>query len=227
MDAWGLTLLAVVALGCFGAAIGSFLKVVAYPVPADSPRFPLVELATGVLFAGVGWWALAAHGAWLLPAYLVFAAVSVVLALIDLNTRRLPNRIVLPALVAGTVLLALASVGAGDWWALLRAGIGAVSLFAFYLAVALLHPAGMGMGDVKLAAVIGLHLAWLGWGALIAGAFAAFVLGGAFGLLLLLLGRGSRKTAIPYGPWMLAGAWMGIFGGNEITAMYLELVGIG
>src|SRR5690606_33351090 len=144
------------------------------------------------------WWALERpDGAWLLPAFLVFAAVSVVLALIDLDTRLLPNRIVLPAIVAGIVLLAIAALGTEAWWSLGRAAASAAILFAFYLLLVLVHPAGMGMGDVKLAALIGLHLGWLGWGALIVGAFAGFLLGGIFGLLLILIGRGGRKTAIP------------------------------
>src|SRR5690606_7203470 len=113
-------------------------------------------------------------GLWLLPAYLYFAAVSIALALVDLDTRTLPNRIVVPSLVVAPALLALASLGTGDWWALLWALVGGGALFLFYFILVLAYPQGMGFGDVKLAALVGLYLAYLGWGPLIVGAFGAF-----------------------------------------------------
>jgi len=85
----------------------------------------------------------------------------------------------------------------------------------------------MGFGDVKLAGVLGLYLAWLGWGQLAVGAFAAFVLGGIFSLVLLLARKVSRKSGIPFGPWMLAGAWLGTFAGGIISERYLALFGLG
>ena len=174
-----------------------------------SVRYPLVELFTGVMFALVVLWASAQPGRlWLAPAYLYFAAVSIALTMIDIDTKKLPNRIVLPALLVLPTLLAVASFGAGDWWALLWAVMGGAALFLFYFILVIIYPAGMGFGDVKLAAVVGVALAYLGWGALIVGAFAAFLLGGIFSILLLALGNVTRKTGIPFGPWMLAGAWV-------------------
>ena len=192
-----------------------------------SPRYPIVEAATGLSFAlialAVG---IEAPAVWALPAYLYLAAISIALALIDLDTRRLPNRIVLPSLGVGAVLLALASWGSGDWGALLRAVIGSAGLFALYFVIAFISPRGMGMGDVKLAAVLGLYLGWLGWGPLAVGAFAAFLLGGVFAVALLIARRARRGTAIPFGPWMIAGAWLGIAGGAAVWNAYLGTFGL-
>ena len=87
-------------------------------------------------------------------------------------------------------------------------------------------PNGMGMGDVKLSGVLGLFLGYLGFGPLAVGVFAAFLLGGLAGILILLTRRGTRRTAIPFGPWMLAGAWLGILAGDALAAGYLSLTGL-
>jgi prepilin signal peptidase PulO-like enzyme (type II secretory pathway) len=92
--------------------------------------------------------------------------------------------------------------------------------------MALIYPGGMGFGDVKLAGVLGLFLGWLGWAPLMVGAFSAFVLGGLFSIVLLFTRRANRSSGIPFGPWMVAGAWVGIFFGNAITSGYLSLVGL-
>src|SRR3954452_17944690 len=83
----------------------------------------------------------------------------------------------------------------------------------------------MGFGDVKLAGVLGLFLAWLGWPALIVGTFAPFLLGGAFAVLLLLRGAG-RRTAVPFGPWLLGGAWIATLAGGGIWTAYLRMTGL-
>lgn len=192
-----------------------------------SKRYPLVELGTAAAFVLVTVWAaVQPAGFWLLPAYLYFTAVSIALALIDLDTRTLPNRIVVPSLLIAPVLLAAASVGTGDWWSLLWAVVGGAALFTFYLVLVVAYPKGMGFGDVKLAALVGLYLGYLGWGPLIVGAFAAFLLGGLFSIVLLVARKATRKTGIPFGPWMLLGAWVGIAFGREISTGYLALVGI-
>lgn len=201
-----------------------------------SARYPLVEFGTGVAFTAVAWWWLASstaseHGQaamiLLLVALLYLVAVSISVALIDLDTFRLPNAIVLPSLVALLVLLVAASVCATDvslWWPLVRAGVGGLALALFYAALWFFWPGGMGLGDVKLAAVLGLMLGWFGWGSLIVGAFAAFVFGGVYGIALMLAGRGSRKSRIPFGPWMILGAWFGIFVGEPLASWYLDAV---
>lgn len=220
-----------------------------------SARYPLVELVTGVVFAGVAWWVLSGGvstsstsdvplpaqtplpefveggAAWAtiltLAAFLYLAAISIALTLIDLDTHKLPNRIVLPAYVVGILLLTAASVLTADFDSLIRAGIGMAAMFVAYFAMALAYPGGMGFGDVKLAGVLGLFLAWLGWGQLLVGAFAAFVLGGVFSIILLVLRRAGRKSGIPFGPWMVGGAWVGILLGDIIWTGYLSLFGLG
>jgi len=200
-----------------------------------SARYPLVELATGLLFAAAALrfpialddaGTRAAASMLVLVAALYFAAVSVALAGIDLDTHKLPNAIVLPSYLVVGLLLAAASVIVGDLGYLLRAAIGAAVLFAAYFVMALVYPGGMGMGDVKLAGVIGLMLGFLGWGTLVVGAFAAFLLGGLFGIALLVGRRANRKSGIPFGPWMLAGAWLGIFIGERVWNGYLGLFGL-
>ena len=197
-----------------------------------SARYPLVELTTGLLFAAAAFRfsqpldipapALAATAV-LLLAYLYFAAISVVLTVIDIDSHKLPNLIVLPSYIVVAALLLIASVIYGDFSQLLRAAIGGAALFAAYLIMALVYPGGMGFGDVKLAGVIGLLLGFLGWGTLVVGAFSAFLLGGLFGIALLVLRRANRKSGIPFGPWMLAGAWLGIFIGERSWNWYLGL----
>lgn len=201
-----------------------------------SPRYPLVELGTGVFFALVTWWALsgvatgetiASPGVGLLLlAFLYLAAVSVALALIDLDTHTLPDKIVLPSYLVGAALLTLSSVLSGDYGRLLTAGIGLVALWSLYLVLALAYSGGMGFGDVKLAGLLGLYLGWLGWGPLAVGAFGAFLLGGIFAIVLVVTKRVSRKGGIPFGPWMLAGAWVGVLAGEFIWHAYLSSFGL-
>ncbi|PYG02110.1 leader peptidase (prepilin peptidase) / N-methyltransferase [Georgenia satyanarayanai] len=141
-----------------------------------------------------------------LPAALLLAVAGVLLATEDLASHRLPNAVLAPTAVALALLLVVASLATGEWDALLRAVLAAVASGVGYLLLALLRPAGLGMGDVKLGALLGAWLGWLGWGAAVLGVLAGFVLGGVAGLVLLLAGRATRTTAIAFGPWMLLGA---------------------
>lgn len=187
-----------------------------------SARYPLVELVTAVLFCLVVLrFGLAPPEVYALPAFLYLAAAGLALALIDLDVHRLPDAIVLPSYVVGAVGLLAASWAAGDWPSVLRAVLGAVILFAFYFVILFAYPRGMGFGDVKLAGVLGLYLGWIGWGALVVGGFAAFVLGGVYAVGLLLAGRVERSSGIPFGPWMIAGAAVGIAWGEGLWAAYL------
>lgn len=201
-----------------------------------SMRYPLVELVTALVFAGIAAWKLpdvvAAPGAGavagetlVLLALLVFAASSIALTAIDLDTHRLPNVIVVPTLVLLAALLGASALLTGNGENAARAAAAAGILFAGYFVLALISPRGMGMGDVKLAAVIGLMLGWFGWAALAVGAFAAFLLGGLVGMGLIIARRASRSSGIPFGPWMLGGAWVGILLGEPIARGYLALFG--
>lgn len=188
-----------------------------------SPRYPLVEGLTGVLFVGV---TLVVGASWALPAYLYLTAIAVALAAIDLDVHRLPDAIVYPSYPVALVLLALASWGEGDWGAMLRALIGGAALFLLYAVTVVVYPKGMGLGDVKLAGVLGLYLGWWGWSALAVGAFGAFVLGGVGALVLVVAGDAGRKTRIPFGPYMLTAALGALVVAAPIAGWYLGVMGL-
>lgn len=159
-----------------------------------------------------------------LAAFIYLAAISLALAVIDVQTMRLPNAIVLPAYPVTAVLLTAAAVlgGAGDQ--LLGAVAGLAIMGGLYLVIAFVKPGAMGMGDVKLAGVLGFCLGWLGWSQLAVGILGGFLIGGVVGLVLLAT-RG-RTARIPFGPWLLAGAWLGILVGREVATGYLSLYGL-
>lgn len=186
-----------------------------------SVRYPLVELGTGILFAIMAW---RFGPAWDLPAYLYLAAIAVALALIDIDVKRLPNVIVMPSYAVAGVLLLLPAALTPDWPAYVNAWLGGVALFAFYFVLAFIYPAGMGFGDVKLAGVLGLYLGWLGWGPVIVGGFLGFLLGAVIGIAIMIAGKGGRKTAIPFGPFMLAGALLAVFWGQDLADLYTGVV---
>lgn len=185
-----------------------------------SVRYPLVEAGTALVFALV----LVRFGVTAaVPAYLYLGAIAVALALIDLDTHRLPDAIVLPSYPVLAILLTMASWADGEWSSLLRAGVGGVALLALYFLMLVIYPAGMGLGDVKLAGLLGMAMAWVGWGSLVVGAFGAFLLGGLFSIGLLVAGRATRKSGIPFGPWMLLGAAVGVAVGEQLWSAYLGL----
>jgi leader peptidase (prepilin peptidase)/N-methyltransferase len=98
--------------------------------------------------------------------------------------------------------------------------VGGLALYAFFFAVVLIHPAGMGFGDVKLAGLVGGVLTYLSWSTLIVGAFAGFLLGSLAGLVLIATGRGGGKTAMPFGPFMVAGALLAVFVAGPVAEWY-------
>jgi len=201
-----------------------------------SARYPAVEGATAVLFVLVALVVPQPLGATtvgealgrtvMLAALLFLMAVSVALSLIDLDTHRLPNTVVYPAAVVLLVLLGAVSAVSGDWGALLRGLLGAVVLGGAYLVLALAVPGGMGLGDVKLAVVLGLVLAYLGWGPLAVGAFGGFLVGGTVAIALVAVGRARMGSGVPFGPSMLVGAWIGIVLGAPLWSAYLGLLGL-
>ena len=142
--------------------------------------------------------------------HLVLLAVGIRLIAVDIATHRLPDRIVLPTL-GGALLLALAdAVFAGGGARLLGALWGTLILGGFYALLRALSREGMGGGDVKLGALIGLVLGWHGWQALLVGAASAFVLGAAHALWLIALRRATGSTHLAFGPWMIVGSALGV-----------------
>jgi leader peptidase (prepilin peptidase)/N-methyltransferase len=190
-----------------------------------SPRYPLVEAGTAVLFTLVALLCFLRSQLPLLPALAYLAAIGVALALIDIDTHRLPNVIVLPSYPVLAVLLAAASVASGDGGALARAGLGAATLLGFYLVITLVYPAGMGWGDVKLAGLLGGVLGYLGWAELLVGGFAGFLFGAVAGIVVIATGRGTRRSALPFGPFMILGAAAGITVGGWVGGLYLGAAG--
>jgi leader peptidase (prepilin peptidase)/N-methyltransferase len=184
-----------------------------------SARYPLVELTTAVLFGLLGWH----FGLHLvLVAYLYLAAISVALALIDIDTHRLPNALTLPSYPVAAVLLTAGALAAHEPFDLARAAIGGAALFALYAVLWFVYPKGMGLGDVKLAGVLGMYLGYLGWGTLAVGAFFGFALGGVLGVTLMAIGRATRKSKIPFGPFMLSGAMAAVFFGSSLAHAYVS-----
>lgn len=141
-----------------------------------------------------------------LPAAVLLAVAGVLLAVEDLASHRLPNAVLGPTAVALAVLLLVAALVTGAWPDLVRGAVAAVGCGLGYLVLALLRPTGLGMGDVKLGALLGLWLGWLGWESVVLGVLAGFVLGGLAGIVLIAAGRASRTTSIAFGPWLLLGA---------------------
>ena len=142
--------------------------------------------------------------------YLIGLVWGVLLTLIDLDVRRLPDLLVLPAYPVVVLLLATCSLVTGSWSALLVAlGCAGAAVAVFFLA-AMVSPSadGLGLGDVKLAGVLGALLGWLSWLNAVMGLLSGFVVGGLAGAVLLILGRANRRSHIAFGPAMLVGAYV-------------------
>ncbi len=187
-----------------------------------SLRYPLTELATGVLFA------LAVIKFDVTVTAVVYAAffwVLVVLTVIDLEHKLLPNRIVYPTFVVGWAGLVIAALVDGDIERLRSAALGAVVFGGFFFVVAFVYPAGMGGGDVKLAFVLGTFVGYAGGvGAVLAGMFASFLLGGVIGIIAMRFSGKGRKTQIPFGPFLALGSVIAVFLGERIAEGYVEFL---
>ena len=186
-----------------------------------SARYPLVELASGALFAAMAW----RFGfSLLLLAFLYLAAVGLALALIDFDTKRLPNVLTLPSYPVAALLLTTAALASGQPKSLLYMACGGAAMFAFYYLLWFLG--GMGYGDVKLAGVLGGYLGYLGLADWIIGTFAGFLVGGVVSVLLLARGKAGRKSRIPHGPFMLIGALVAVLAAEPLAQAYLSASGL-
>ncbi|GAA3637611.1 A24 family peptidase [Kineosporia mesophila] len=188
-----------------------------------SLRYPVIEAVTAGAFAAVAAWK---GWSWEVPALLFLAAISIALAVIDHDVHRLPNALVLPSYPIAAALLVLAALAEGKPGRLAGAAIGAAALYAFYFVLMFIHPNGMGFGDVKLGGVLGLYLGFYGWEETVVGGFAAFVIGAVVGLAAIAFAGATRKSMIPFGPFMLAGAWLGLVRGYPLVDWYLRLNGL-
>lgn len=139
-----------------------------------------------------------------LPAFILLAVLGVQLARIDISLHLLPNPLVLCLLLGAFLCFFAAAAGGQEWTGLLRGSAGAVILFVTYMILALISPQGMGMGDVKFAAPVGLYLGYLGWTQLIYGGLIGFILNGIVTLVLVGNNHAKRATEVPHGPSMLA-----------------------
>lgn len=186
-----------------------------------SARYPLIELTTGVLFALA-----AAKFEWSVETfvYAAFFWVLVVLTVIDLDTKLLPNRVVYPAFVVGWAGLVAAAIVDGTTDRLLDAAIGAGIFGGTFFLIALVAPRGMGFGDVKLGFVLGTFLGYLRVGLVPLGMFLAFLIGAVTGVAVMLATGGDRKMQIPFGPFLALGTVLAIFAGDPLLDWYLDLL---
>jgi leader peptidase (prepilin peptidase) / N-methyltransferase len=134
------------------------------------------------------------------------AGAAVVLGAVDLATHRLPDRVTYPAYAVCGAALLVDAVVHGSWGSLARAALAAAAAFGVAALAAALSPAGLGFGDVKLLGLLGLLLGWLDWGVLLTGVFLGLLAGAVVSLVLLTTRRAGWRTAIPFGPPLLAGA---------------------
>jgi leader peptidase (prepilin peptidase) / N-methyltransferase len=142
--------------------------------------------------------------------YMLALVWGLTLAFIDIEVRRLPDAIVLPAYPVAAALLTACSAITSDWTALLRSAVCAGAAVAGFLILALLSPRGdgLGLGDVKLAGVLGGLLGWMGWLPAVLGLLTGFVIGGVGALFLILFRRADRRSHMSFGPAMILGAYM-------------------
>jgi leader peptidase (prepilin peptidase)/N-methyltransferase len=179
-------------------------------------RTPYVALITAILFPLT---AILVGMDWVLPSYLWFVGVTVTLTLTDIDTKLIPNRILFPGTVVGAVLLTGgALVESGP---ILRAFAGGAIYFLVLLVVGLAARGAFGFGDVKLAFLLGLFTTYRSWETLIVAVFAAFLLGGVVSLIIIVFRIKDRKDSIPFGPYLVGGAYLAIAWAGTIAAWYL------
>jgi leader peptidase (prepilin peptidase) / N-methyltransferase len=231
-------LLAAVVAGLGGLLVPMLIARVPEPEPAPEPESDAaVDEPPKTLYAdiaarpGLGWRSAvvaavcgallgAATGldwplVWLVP----LTPVAVALSVIDWHTRLLPRRIVVPATLAAIALVVVVGLATGEREALVRALLGMVVARSFFWVLWFLRSAGMGFGDVRLAAPVGLVLGWVGWGALAIGLWVGFIVFAvpAAGLALVRRDRAVLKQSFPFGPFMVVGALVGLVWGTALS----------
>lgn len=165
-------------------------------------QIPIAVVLGGLAGLASGWAEMAA--------FVVLAVGASLLVVVDLAEERLPDVIVLPLLGSTAVLLTLAAWTTGAWGSLIRALLAAVALFVLYFVMAAFSP-DFGFGDVKLIAVAGLFMGWFGWGAVVLGACLGWVTYAVPGLVRLFTSKKGERGSLPFGPFIILGAVIGVF----------------
>ncbi len=190
-----------------------------------SPRYPIVELVTAIIWGGLTAYSIASGSLGLLPLLLASSAILVALFVIDLDHKRLPDPLTFLLYPVAVVGLAIDGLVTGEWPcvpALAGAGCWLLAIGGIWF---LSGGRGMGMGDVKLAPSLGLILGWIGVGPAVVGLMTAWLLGGAVAIGLLLARRARSGTAIPFGPFLIGGFAIGVLAGAPMTDAYLGSMG--
>jgi leader peptidase (prepilin peptidase)/N-methyltransferase len=180
-------------------------------------RYPTGEAVTALLFVAV---VLADGLSWLLVPHLLFVAALVLVSQVDIEKQIIPDIVILPVAAVGLPLMI--ALGSAPWWQYPVAGAGAAG-FLFLVSEVyfrLRHQEGMGFGDVKLALCMGIYLG----AAVVPALFIGFIAGAVIGIGIIAGHRGSGKTAIPFGPFLAAGAVIALFYGAPLIDAYLSLV---
>jgi leader peptidase (prepilin peptidase)/N-methyltransferase len=182
-----------------------------------SLRYPAVEALVGALFVGVG---LRFGISWTGVGEAALAAGLVVLAFIDLEHLLLPKKIVYATLTVVAVVFVAGAATGTQWHRLLVAAISAVVPWALFFVINFVSPRAMGFGDVRLALLIGFGLGWLGAGYAFLGFIVASVLGSVVGVTMIALGKAGRRTPIPFGTFLAAGAVVAVLAGAPVVNWY-------
>jgi leader peptidase (prepilin peptidase)/N-methyltransferase len=222
----------VAACSVLGLVVGWFLDPVITRVPRKQPVFGppadddpapspvrriFVTVLTGALFGAT---AARFDDTWMLPAYLVLTGALVALAVIDLETYLLPNRIVYPLTVAMVALLGLGAAADGNLDDFVRGLLAAAVAFVIFFLLHLISPRSMGFGDVKLSFTLGLSLGVLGWDYMILGLFLGFLYGAVVGIVLIATKIRGKSQAVPFGPFLAAGTITALLVGSAILDWY-------
>jgi leader peptidase (prepilin peptidase)/N-methyltransferase len=152
----------------------------------------------------------------------VLVSALLALSLIDFDTFLLPDRIVYPLSASMVVLFALPAIIDSSGSDYVRALLGGLAAFAFFLTVHLIAPRGMGFGDVKLSFSLGVALGWISWGSVFLGLFLGFLLGAVIGVALIASRVRSRRDHVPFGPFLAAGTVLAIAFGQPLLDLYLH-----
>jgi len=207
--------------GALGNLVPRLIAAIPEPAEPAADKQPYADIAarpglawqSAVICAVIGALVGGAIGVrWPLLFLVPLVPVGMALALIDWRTRLLPTRIIAPTYLVLVPLVVIAALASGEPRLLMRAAIGWAVMGGIYVLLWLVHPAGMGYGDVRLSGILGIVLGYLGWGQLALGGWSGFLLGGVGGLVLVAL-KVIDKKHNPFGPWMLIGALVGIVAG--------------